>query len=91
MKDQEHLLPHTSHSLTVHAHPTAVIQLRSVTCEGAMTWLASKLCLTLSRCQTTLEIISGDRERVALGKLWFLRCLVKLHESQEPNQLKIKD
>lgn len=90
MKDQEHFLPHTSHRLTAHAHPTAVIQLHSVTCEGAVTWLASKLCLIVPPCQTTLEIISGDREEVALGKLWCIKCLVKPHESQKPNQLELK-
>lgn len=90
MKDQEHFLPRTSHRLTARAHPTAVIQLYSVTCEGAITWLPSKLCLSVPRCQTTLEIISGDREGVALGKLWCIKCLVELHESQKPNQLEVK-
>lgn len=72
MKDQEFFLPHASLSLTAHAHSTAV-----VTCEGAVTWLASKLCLTVPLCQTTLEIISGDREEVVLARLRCIKCLVE--------------
>lgn len=68
MKDQEFFLPHASLSLTAHAHSTAV-----VTCEGAVTWLASKLCLTVPLCQTTLEIISG----VVLARLRCIKCLVE--------------
>lgn len=90
MKDQEHFLPHTSHRLTAHAHPTAVTQLHSVLCEGAINWFASKLFLSVPWCQTTLEIISGDKEGVALGKSRCIKWLVKSQESQKPNQLEVK-
>lgn len=66
-KEQECSVPRTSHGQT--AHPTALIHSHSLTWGAASTWVASKLCLSVPQHQTRLEIISGDGEGAAPGKI----------------------
>lgn len=82
----EHFLPHTSHSLAASVLLAVVIQLHSLICEGAATWLASRLCLKVPWWPVTLEIISNQNNpiRIILSSrtdvsLSFMWSLTNLH------------